>query len=98
MAYDILDIMDSFSLNEDETDCVGLSQTEVNGGTENCKFSVFMVIYGYGTIHAPGFCIALSKPLKCARESFKMHVLKDNIFHLIFYTSQTRDQVLFAGL
>lgn len=57
MANDIFSIMDSFSLNEDEeSHCVGLSQSEVDGGLDSCKYSVFMVIYRGGTIHLLGLC------------------------------------------
>lgn len=60
MANDISSIMGSFSLNEEEeSHCAGLSQYEVDGGLDSCEFSVFMVVYGGGTIHPPGFRSAM---------------------------------------
>lgn len=98
MASDISTIIDSFSLTDEETQCVGLPKTVVERGIDSCKFSVFMIVYGRGFIHAPGFCIAMAKPWKCAANSFKLYVLKDNVFHLIFTTAEIQDRVLFEGL
>lgn len=60
MANDTSSIMDSFSLNkEEESHCAGLSQSEVDGGLDSCRYGVFMVVYGGGTIHPLGFRSAM---------------------------------------
>lgn len=97
MASEISNIMDSFTPKEDETQCVGLSQTIVDASLEECKNRVFVVIYSGGVINAYGFRIAMSMSWKCEYESFKMHILKDDVFLLIFHTSKTRDYVLSEG-
>lgn len=39
----------------------------------------------------------MSRSWKCESPPFKMHVLEDNVLHLIFHTSNTRDYVLNEG-
>lgn len=79
--------MDSFSLNDEEkAQYVGLPQTVVDVGLNECKNSFFAIIYGGGLIYAQGFRIAMSRAWKCQAESFKMHSLKDSVFHIISHT------------
>lgn len=94
MDTKILNIMDTFHLNGDEAQCVGLSQIEVDSGLEDNENSVFVVVYRGGEIYAAGFHIAMSRAWHCISESFKMHSLPDNVFHLIFHSFETRDYVL----
>lgn len=56
-----------------------------------------MVVYGSGIMHPPSFCYAMIKIWKCELKSFKIHFLKDNVFYVIFSSSQTRDYVLNEG-
>lgn len=62
-----------------------------------CINSVFEVAYGGGVINGYGFRIAMSRAWRCKSESFKIHSLKDNVFHLIFHTPKTRDYALYEG-
>ncbi|KAI5652254.1 hypothetical protein M9H77_29441 [Catharanthus roseus] len=80
IANEISNIIDTFTLNENETQCVGLSQTEVDSGLEDGKNNVFAIVYGKGEIYANGFQIAMSRAWHCESESFKMHVLEENVF------------------
>lgn len=76
MAGEISDIMDSFSLtNDDETQCVGQPQTVVELRINSCKFNVFMVVYADDLSIPLGFALQCQKPWKCVAESIKLHVL-----------------------
>ncbi|KAI5663615.1 hypothetical protein M9H77_22938 [Catharanthus roseus] len=48
MANELLDVLDTFNLNDDENQFIGLSQREVDSGLEDRKNSVFVVVYGGG--------------------------------------------------
>lgn len=93
MTTEILDSLDSVSINEVKTECLGLSKSSIDKGKDSCKFSVHMIIF----FHAPGLRVAMSKPWKCRQESFKMHMLDENMFQLIFQKSETGDWVLYEG-
>lgn len=77
---------------------VGLCKPVVDWAIDSCRFSVFMVIYGGGFIHALGFTNAMISPWKCELELFKLHALKDNVFRIIFQSAATRDRELHEGL
>lgn len=68
-------------------------QMEVDQGIDSCKYSIYMVPYGGGTLHASRFNAAMSKPWECILGSFKMYVPKDNIF-LVFHKFNSRDLAL----
>lgn len=85
--------MDS-SLNEEEESHVRVFHNLKSMVVWTCKYSVFIVIYGGGTIHPPSFRSAMLMGRKCETEPFKIHFLKDNVFHLISASSQIRDYVL----
>lgn len=61
-------ILDSL---ENETECVGLSESAIDNGKDSCKFSVYMIIFCGGFIHAPCFRVAMSKPWKCETDLSK---------------------------
>lgn len=97
MANELLDVLNIFNLNNDENHFVGLSQREVDSGLKDSKNNVFAVIYRGGEIFPNGFCIAMSRSWKCESSLFKMHMLDDNVLHLIFHSSKTGDYVLNEG-
>lgn len=78
MAGEISNIMDS-SLNEEQTQCVGLPQTVVSVGVDECKNSVFAVIYGGGLIYAQSFRIAMLRATRL--NLLRCTIWKLGIFH-----------------
>lgn len=97
MANEILDVLDTFNLKDDENQFFSLSQRGVDSGLEDTK-NVFAIIYMGGEFFSSGFRIAMPRSLKCESSPFKMHVLNGDVLHLIFHSSKTRDYVLNEGL
>lgn len=64
---------------------------EVDRGMDSCWYSVYMFIYG------EGFQTVMMTPWKCESKSFKMHMLKNNVFHMIFQSAETWNYILHEG-